>query len=90
MSSKRDTINLLRQKVNAMQRNLEAMQQRTVKVAELPDILKPVNKITHRKKQRNLSQTHRELSLGVREEDRFFVKDVSPGCQERATIRMNT
>ena len=53
--------------------------------AELPDISRPVHKITHRKKM--LSQTTKNISTG---RDNFFLKEESRGRQARERVKNST
>lgn len=88
--SKREKLNLLREKVNVMQRDLQILEKRSPKLSGVPDILKPINKITNLKSKYSLSQTHREISFVFRESDKYFNKEPSQGQAARSQERTQT
>lgn len=73
-----------------MQKDLKVYEKRQSKVADLPDLLKPVNKITHFKKKSNFSQTHRDIAFSFRDSDSFFYKETSQGQTARSQDKINT
>lgn len=81
--SKREKLNLLKEKVNIMKQDLHILEKRS-KLSGLPDILKPINKITNLKSKYNLSQTQREISFVFRESDKFFRKERSQSQAARS------
>lgn len=87
---KRDKLDLLRQKVGIMQKDLQAMQKRSNKLSEVPEILKPVNKITNLKSKYSLSQTHKDISFAFRDSEQYFYKEPSQGQAARSIDKMKT
>lgn len=90
MANKRETLNLLKHKVNLMQKDLTVYEKRQSKIAAVPDFLKAVNKITHHKRKSAYSQTHREITFEFREADKYFNKKPSRGQAARSQDKINT
>ena len=85
MPNKLQKLTLLKLKVAAMQHDIHLMEQKPLQEPELPDISRPVHKITHRKKM--LSQTTKNISTG---RDNFFLKEESRGRQARERVKNST